>query len=134
MGRKRIHQLLDQIQTNRQADIQNAAGIFAVAQVAINKLDEQIASAPSSSTLALPAVLPHVLPSIDRAMLLQQYGSYQACRKAAKQKGITLKNPTWEKLIVAFQYWEVLQNLVDAYLDEHPEPLLKGASIRFQIK
>jgi hypothetical protein len=34
------------------------------------------------------AALPSILEIIDKAQLIEQYGSYNACRKAAKERGI----------------------------------------------
>lgn len=128
MGRKRINQLLDQLNANHQADLQNAASIFTVAQVAIHQLEDQQTGSPSVNPYSLA---PH---SLDKNELKQQYGSYNACRNAAKQKGIRFKRtPTWDQLVVAFTYFETLQNLIQTYMAEHPNQHLQDVVMAFQI-
>ena len=126
MGKKRITQLLDQLQSNHQADLQNAATIFTVAQVAVNQLEQQ-------STEAAIATLPPARP-IDKNELKQRYGSFNACRAAASKQGIRFrKTPTWEQLATAFAYFEVIQILIHSYLVQHPSSHLHGLSMEFKV-
>ncbi|MGQ9872719.1 hypothetical protein [Leptodesmis sp.] len=127
MGRRRITQLLDQLQANQEADLQNAAAIFTVAQVAVSQLEQQT-SGDSVEIAALPPTTP-----MNKEELRQRYGSHHACRNAAKQKGIHFqKTPTWEELAEAFTYFEAFENLIQDYLKRHP-PGLRGVSMQFRI-
>jgi hypothetical protein len=128
MGRKRITQLLDQLQANHEADLQNAAAIFTVAQVAVSQLEQQT-TGDSIGIAALPPATP-----LNKEELRQRYGSYHACRNAAKQKGIHFqKTPTWEQLAAAFTYFEVCEKLIQDYLKLHPNPGLHGVSMQFRM-
>lgn len=128
MGRKRITQLLDQLQTNHETDLQNAAAIFTVAQVAVNQLEQQT----SGNSVAIAALPPAM--TLGKEELKQRYGSYRACRSAAKQKGIRFqRTPTWEQLAAAFTYFEVCETLIQDYLKLHPNPMLHGLSLQFKI-
>lgn len=129
MGKKRINQLLNQLKENRQAELRNAATIYAVAQVAVNELEAiapavtpeaatavQWAIAPAPSTPTLPSVGPTALTQAD---LLQRYGSYNGCRSAAKKLGIHFpKSPSWPQLIAAFSYADVFRQLIQAYAQQ----------------
>lgn len=130
MGKKRISQLLDQLQANHEADIENAATIFTVAQVAVNQLEQSVADASPSLTPALPSV-----PiALDKAELMRRYGSFNACRKAARQVGIRFHGtPTWAQLVAAFSYFESLQNLIQDYMLSHPNPHLNNVSMEFKL-
>lgn len=126
MGKKRITQLLDQLQSNHQAELQNAAAVFTVAQVAVNQLEQQ----SMEETIAL---LPPAQP-IDKNELKQRYGSFNACRAAASKQGIHFKKtPTWEQLATAIAYFESIQALIHAYLSQHPTTQLHGLSIEFKF-
>lgn len=133
MGKKRITQLLEQLEGNQQKDLQNAAAIFTVAQVAVNELSDQAAEPTVPPTPALP-------PSpveLDKAELLRQYGSYNGCRQAAKAQGIRLgRSPRWEQLIAAFSYFsyiESLRQLTQAYVEQYPSSELKGISFEIRL-
>jgi len=127
MGKKRITQLLDQLQSNHQAELQNAAAIFTVAQVAVNQLEQQ-------SIEEAIAPLPPATP-IDRHELKRRYGSFNACRAAASKQGIRFKKtPTWEQLATAFAYFEAIQSLVHTYLSQHPSTHLHGLSMEFKVE
>ncbi|MBE9190527.1 hypothetical protein IQ230_09175 [Gloeocapsopsis crepidinum LEGE 06123] len=129
MGKKRITQLLEQLKTNQQADLQNAAAIYTVAQVAVNELRKE-ATSENLSTLALNPVQ----PSIDKAELIRRYGSYSNCRRIAKQNGLKFsRNPSWQQLATGFSYLENLQQVVRNHLDKHPDPLLEGITIEFKL-
>ncbi|QZZ20495.1 hypothetical protein J5X98_25220 [Leptothermofonsia sichuanensis E412] len=135
MGKKRISQLLDQLQANHQADIENAATIFTVAQVAVNQLEQQVADASPASPPALPpALIALDKAELDKAELMRRYGSFNACRKAAGQVGIRFHGtPTWAQLIAAFSYFESLQSLVQDYMLSHPNPHLNNVSMEFKL-
>jgi hypothetical protein len=130
MGKKRINQLLEQLETNHQQDLQNAASIFTVAQVAVNKLQEQNLESVDSS-ISVPSPSPLLL---DKSILLQRYGSYNNCRKAAAKQGIKFKrNPKWSQLVAAFSYLEAFQQVVKSYLQIYPNSDLGGTSIELRI-
>lgn len=139
MGKKRIAQLLEQLQDNQQQDLQNAAAIFTVAQVAVNQLQAQIDASPDPQAPTLPAQpaanLPALPPApLDQAELKRRYGSHNACRGAAKKLGIKFsKNPSWEQMVAAFNYHEACQQIVRAYLQEHPSNLLRGVAIEIKL-
>lgn len=128
MGKKRIAQLLEQLEDNQQKDLQNAAAIFTVAQVALNEL--QVPESP-----ALPAsALPPSPIELDKAELLKRYGSYNGCRKAAKAQGIRFSRPpSWSQLVAAFSYVESLRQLVKLYVEQYPSPELRGISFELNL-
>lgn len=136
MGKKRLDRLLHQLKDQQQQDLQNTASIFTVAQVAVNELERQ-AEDPRNPTgedgaAGLPA-LPG-LASIDRATLLQKYGSYNGCRSAAKTEGITFrKTPTWNQLVAGFRYAETIRQITHHYLAAHPHPDLDGVSVMVDL-
>jgi hypothetical protein len=131
MGKKRIAQLLDQLQTNHEAELKNAAQIFTVAQVAVNQLNQQA----EPTVKALPAT-PFQPPTVlDQAVLEQRYGSFNACRKAAKQLGIQFhRTPSWAQLIVAFSYFDTLQRLVHNYTTAFPDTHLHDVTMTFSLR
>lgn len=135
MGKKRIAQLLDQLQNNQHQELQNAAAIFTVAQAAVNVLREQdSAETPSEIAALLPATSPSAPLSLSKADLLQQYGSHRGCRKAAKEKGIRFRRtPSWDQLIAAFSYVEACRHAVEVYLDAFPNPNLNGITIEVKL-
>ena len=137
MGKKRVTQLLDQLKENRQQELQNAASIFTVAQVAVNELQANESRAEASSeTKTEPAIaaLPSAPILLDKAELLGRYGSYNGCRKAAKDKGIKFsRSPSWNQLITAFSYFEACQQLIHAYVETHTNRDLKGVSIELKL-
>lgn len=131
MGKKRIAQLLEQFEDNQQQDLQNAAKIFTVAQVAVNGLSSRDAdTSVATPTLALP-------PSpveLNKAELLQRYGSYNECRKAAKAQGIRFsRSPSWSQLVAAFSYAESLKQLVHTYIQQYPASELQGISLELPL-
>lgn len=128
MGKQRITQLLEQLKANQEADLQNAAAIFTVAQVAVNKLEEQL---PPQSPAAIAALPP---APVTKAELLHKYGSYKTCRSAAKQQGIKFsKTPSWEQLVTGFRYLSAFQQLKRTYLDANPDPNLHGITIELRL-
>ncbi|MEO1352457.1 MAG: hypothetical protein AAFW84_27270, partial [Cyanobacteria bacterium J06635_15] len=86
MGKQKIARLLEQLKDNHDQDIQNAAAIFTVAQGAVNQLG-QLEEERVADSKELPAA-PAQLTKID---LINRYGNYNACRKVAKQVGITFR-------------------------------------------
>lgn len=131
MGKKRIAELLDQLHTNHEADLNNAAAVFTVAQVAVNQLAQQTVEDNAAPVLGL--ALSPVL--ISKEQLKQQYGSFNACRKAAKQAGIRFSStPTWDQLAATFNYFEALQSLIQNYLITYPNSHLGGVSMEFKLE
>lgn len=129
MGKKRVTQLLEQLKAQQQQEVQNAAAIFTVAQVAVNELQGQVAPEPPSPVAALPLAP----ATLNKAQLLQQYGSYNGCRRAAKYQGIKFnRTPSWAQLIAAFSYVEACQAIVNSYVEAHPNAKLKG--VTFELK
>jgi hypothetical protein len=136
MGKKRIAQLLEQLEANHQADVQNAAAIYTVAQVAVNQLEQQVAHLEAEATLPAPKSAIAALPisTITTADLKQQYQTHTACRRAAKAKGIRFRTtPSWETLASAFNYFEQLQTLLRSHLADHRDRRLKGVSLEFKL-
>jgi len=131
MGKKRITQLLDQLQANHEAELKNAAQIFTVAQVAVNQLNQQ--AEPTVNSLPATSFQPPTV--LDRAVLEQRYGSFNACRKAAKQLGIQFhRTPSWAQLVAAFSYFDVLQKLVQDYTTAFPDANLPIMTMAFKLK
>jgi hypothetical protein len=130
MGKQRIAELLNQLETNQRDDLKNAAAIYTVAQVAVNQLDSQSSQAPSSVAL-LPPSAPQ---NLDRTELLRLYGSYNGCRKAARNAGIKFETtPSWQQLAQAFSYAEALKFLTLQYLEAYPAPDLKQVTIALRL-
>jgi hypothetical protein len=131
MGKQRIAELLNQLESDRQKDLKNSAAIYAVAQVAVNQLAD---SSPQPSETESFASLSSAPLTLDKAELLQRYESYNGCRKAAKSLGIQFgTTPSWQQLIQAFSYAEALQHLTYRYLHTYPNAALKGATIRLNL-
>lgn len=134
MGKKRIAQLLEQLQDNQQREVENAAAIFTVAQVAVNQLQPQEEPAPAMLSADTIAALPAAPVAIDVPTLKQRYGSFNACRQAAKQRGIKFRGtPTWAQLCAGFSYAEACQQLISSYVEAHPQPNLAGVSIELRL-
>ena len=130
MGKQNVAQLLAQLKENQAKDLENAAAIYTVAQVAVNALEPSEASpAQASPVLALSES-----PKVTRADLLEQYGSFNQCRRAAKDLGIRFsRTPSWKMLEAAFSYREICQQLVQTYLKQHPDPNLRGVSLEIAL-
>lgn len=127
MGKQRITQLLAQLKENQAKDVENAAAIYTVAQVAVDALEQ---TQPSATVAALPAI-----PALDKAALLERYGSYNGCRSAAKKQGIRFsKTPSWPTLEAAFSYYEACQSLLQSYLTANPNPHLHGIKFEFPLE
>jgi hypothetical protein len=130
MGKKRVTQLLEQLKANQQEELQNAAAIFTVAQVAVNALQEQ---APLDIEPAI-AALPPAPVLLEKAELLRRYGSYNGCRQAAKQRGIKFsRTPKWKQLATAFSYADALQQITNLYIEAYPSPELHGITIELKL-
>ncbi len=130
MGKQKLDRLLAQLQDNHREDIQNAAAIFAVAQSAVNQLEQP--KADGSLRLSASSRAPLHLTKSD---LIERYGHYNGCRKAAKQAGIVFhKTPSWAQLIVAFNYRESCQACISDYIQQHPNPDLQGISLMLNLK
>lgn len=131
MGKKRVTQLLERLKANQQIEVQNAAAIFTVAQVAVNQLQEKVLDSIEPTIAALPPA-----PILfDKAELLRRYGSYQECRKAAKELGIKFRHtPSWQQLIIAFSYIEIFQKMIESYLKIYPNPELHGITFKLEIE
>lgn len=136
MGKQRIAQLLNQLESDRQKDLKNSAAIYAVAQVAVNQLADYQRAEPSPQSpesrdlTALPPASFH----LDKAALLERYGSYNGCRRAAKDFGLQFSaTPSWPQLTQAFSYHEALQHLTSRYLATYPSPALKGVTVRLAL-
>lgn len=131
MGKKRVTQLLEQLKTNQQMELQNAAAIYTVAQVAVNNLQEQILQDIEPKKVAALPPAPAVL---DRAELLRQYGSYINCRRAAKKQGIKFsRTPSWKQLATALSYVEPLQQVIKFYVETHPSSDLNGITVELKL-
>jgi hypothetical protein len=136
MGKKRIAELMQQLEREQQVDIKNAAGIYAVAQVAVHQLSQQSAQEPNSNPVPDHSLAPFRFnPSLElnkglkKSELLARYGSYQNCRRAAKDLGLHFtKTPSWEQLGQALHHAETLQYLVNQYFESYPTTL-PGVSI-----
>jgi hypothetical protein len=126
MGKKRVAQLLAQLKENQEKDIENAAGIYTVAKVAVDALaqpEEAQTDAPSLPTQ----------PPITKQELLARYGSFNGCRAAAKKQGIKFsKTPSWEKLETAFSHQRAVKEIIQNYLANFPKNQLQGVS--FEVK
>ncbi|ASC69193.1 hypothetical protein XM38_001190 [Halomicronema hongdechloris C2206] len=123
MGRRRIAQLLGQLKDNQARDIENAAAIYTVAQGAVNALDD------SQTVPTLP------VRRITKAELVQRYGSFNGCRRAAKEQGITFrKTPSWHQLEAAFAYRDACHQMVRDCLTNYPEELLQGVSLTISLQ
>lgn len=127
MGKQRVSQLLAQLKENQQKDIENAAGIFTVAQVAVDALNQSENSQQAS-------LLPPVQAKVTKKDLLERYGSFNGCRSAARKEGIIFsKTPSWPTLEAAFSYREAVQQLVQQYLATYPNRQLEGVSLQIDL-
>ncbi|MBD1913745.1 MULTISPECIES: hypothetical protein [unclassified Leptolyngbya] len=135
MGKQRVTQLLAQLRENQAKDLENAANIYTVAQVAVNALDAaEGQSTEPSQQKALPEVPLPAIPTITKAALLEQYGSFNGCRLAAKKLGIRFsKTPSWAKMEAAFSYREACQQLIQQYLKKNPNEHLQGVALEVSL-
>lgn len=127
MGKQRVTELLAKLQENQAKDLENAANIYTVAQVAVNALEaEEGRSLPAAT---LPAV-----PTITKASLLEQHGSFNGCRQAAKKLGIRFsKTPSWAQMEAAFSYREACQQLIRQYIEKNPNKNLQGVTLEVSL-
>lgn len=129
MGKQRIAELLTQLRDNQSQDVENAAAIYTVAQVAVNALDET-AEPHSSGTAQLPASV-----TVSKAELLERYGSFNGCRRAAKELGIRFpKTPSWSALEAAFSYHQVFHDLIQQSFAAKPNKHLAGVTFEITLK
>ncbi len=129
MGKKRLAQLLDQLKENQQQELENAAGIFTVAQVAVNNLQRNL-----NIESEAPALQPSAPVMLSKEELLQRHGSFNGCRKAAKEYGIKFsKTPSWEALGAAFAYAEALRSVLNEYVKAYPNDMLRGVTIEMTL-
>ena len=71
---------------------------------------------------------------LERAELIQRYGSYNECRKIAKARGIKFNGtPTWEKLAQAFSYSEAMQEISHRYMVAYPNATLSGIKVEVNL-
>lgn len=132
MGKKRITQLLQDLKENQLHDLHNSAAIYTVAQVAVNELQQQSLQIDEPPLAVLPSSTPKI---IDKAELLKQYGSYRACRKVAKERGIKFsRTPSWEQLAAALSYAEAFQQILKTYVETYPNPKLAGTTFELNFK
>lgn len=130
MGKQRVAQLLAQLHENQAKDLENAAAIYTVAQVAVDALDQ---GEEEGRSLPAAADLPPT-PVITQAKLKEQYGSFNGCRQAAKKLGIRFsKTPSWAKLEAAFSYREICQQLIQTYLEQYPSEHLQGVTLEISF-
>jgi serine/threonine protein kinase len=82
---------------------------------------------------AQPAVpLVPVLAPLDKAELIQRYGSYNECCKIATTRGIQFSgNPSWDMLTQAFSYLDAVQEFSHSYMETYPSLAL--AEIKFEV-
>ncbi|NCJ05994.1 hypothetical protein GS597_05600 [Synechococcales cyanobacterium C] len=126
MGKQRIADLLSQLQDNHTQELENAAAIYTVAQVAVDALE----STPAALAAALPGV-----GALSKTQLLDQYGSFNGCRKAAKSLGIHFhKTPSWAQLEAAFRYRQVCDRILQMYLNVYPNDDLEGISFELKLR
>ena len=119
-------------------DIENAAGIFTVAQVAVNQLEAQAQEAAhdSAQTIAEPFRVLTAAPDVlTKGELIERYGSYNGCRSAARRAGITFSStPKWSQLIAGFSYLSACQRCIHSYLRQYPSSQLKGIRLSLSLE
>ena len=135
MGKNRINQLLTQLKDNHQEDIQTAAGIFTVAQSAVNQLKETVLPDTETRPETKPALEAKQPQQLTKADLIEKYKSYNGCRSAAKKLGITFsRTPRWSQVVAAFNYSAACQDCIDAYMQQNPCKELKGVSVTLVLE
>lgn len=128
MGKQKIDRLLAKLQATHTEDVHNTAAIFTVAQGAVNQL-AQSAEQPLLPLKTLPAP-----QQLTQAELIIRYGSYNACRTAAKKAGIIFsRQPRWPQIVAAFNYLQACQACVDLYLAQHPSPDLQNIKLTLKL-
>ncbi len=155
MGKKRIQRLLTQLEDHHQQGSQNSAAIYTVAQVAIDRLEQSLdlladttspqaiaagsedfesAAQPIAPTGLNPVLTLPPSSQIDKVELKRRYGSLAACRKAAKEMGISFaKTPSWDRLVAAWQFQEGLLHLRSQYLQACPMTDLESVTISLKF-
>lgn len=116
MGKAKLQRLLGELEAVQLADRQNAAAIYTVATLAVQKLEEQAATAPPI------AALPEAAP-VDFSAFKQQFIDHKACRQWLKVQGIQFaKTPSWRDLYQSWRYLLAVQPALAAALRTHPLP------------
>lgn len=136
MGKQKIERLLAQLKENQQQDIQNSAAIFTVAQSAVSELAqiEAYSGETASETASETAAPVHKPLQLTKSELVERYGNYNACRRAAKKQGISFtRSPKWSQLVAAFNYVEACQACVNHYIEQHPNAELKGVKLTLAL-
>lgn len=130
MGKQRVTQLLEQLKENQAKDLENAAAIYTIAQIAVDELHQGSTLPDQLASAALP-----VVNDISKNELIKRYGSFNGCRKAAKKAGIQFKKtPSWLQLEAAFRYQEAYEKLIQMYVQTHPNEHLSGVSFTISLK
>jgi len=139
MGKKRIEKLLETIKDNQKRETINAAGIYTVAQVAINKIVELETGLDTKLKTELETKLetkktsspPFRQYTVEE--LKAQYPKLADCRKALKERGLVFsKTPSWAKVAIALSYFEVQQAQFYDYLRHRPSPELTHLTMTFR--
>ncbi len=129
MGKQRVTQLLEQLKENQAKDLENAAAIYTVAQIAVDELHQSSTLPAQLASATLP-----VVNDINKNELIKRYGSFNGCRKAAKEAGIQFKKtPSWLQLEAAFRYQEAYEKLVKMYMQAYPNEHLSGVSFTIYL-
>ncbi|ABB57333.1 hypothetical protein [Synechococcus elongatus] len=115
MGKAKLQRLLGELEAVQLSDRQNAAAIYTVATVAVQKLKEQAVAPP------VPA-LPEAAP-VDFSAFKQQFVDHKACRQWLKGQGVQFaKTPSWEDLYQSWRYLLAVQPALTTTLQTHPLP------------
>jgi serine/threonine protein kinase len=69
---------------------------------------------------------------LDKAELIERYGSYHECCQIAADRGIQFSGtPSWEKLVQAFSYLDAIQEFSHGYMAAYPSLAL--SEIKFEV-
>ena len=128
MSKQNVAKLLARLKDNQAKDIENAASIYTVAQVAVNALEQSEDLQPE------PIALPEPV-RVTKHELLERYHSFNGCRSEAKKQGIKFsKTPSWAKLEAAFSHRETVEQLVQSYFANFPDQSLEGISFEISLR
>ncbi|PZD70761.1 Serine/threonine-protein kinase C [Acaryochloris thomasi RCC1774] len=79
-----------------------------------------------------PFPLVPVPTPLEKAELIERYGSYNECCKIAVARGIQFHGaPSWEKLIQAFSYLDAIQEFSHGYMAAYPSLAL--SEVKFEV-